>query len=139
MNLIPVGIAGLGKYLPEERITNADLAELVDTSDEWIVQRTGIRERRRVRPGQCSSDLGAEAARSALEDAGVAPEEVGGCYTPAASLGLVGAAQDCFAYALCELGRGRTLEDRITIVFELAQVALHAPGTDGRPAASEER
>ncbi|MHC4851394.1 MAG: 3-oxoacyl-ACP synthase, partial [Planctomycetota bacterium] len=45
-NKLPVGVAGFGKYVPERRLTNADLAELVDTSDEWIVQRTGIRERR---------------------------------------------------------------------------------------------
>ena len=41
--LIPVGIAGLGRYVPERRLTNQDLEKIVDTSDEWIVQRTGIR------------------------------------------------------------------------------------------------
>jgi 3-oxoacyl-[acyl-carrier-protein] synthase III len=74
---IPVSIAGLGKYLPEQRITNTDLEAIVETSDEWIVQRTGIRERRRATPEQASSDLATHAGRMALEDAGVAPEEIG--------------------------------------------------------------
>ncbi len=77
MSLRRAYISGLGKYLPEERVTNADFEKFVDTSDEWIVQRTGIRERRRAAPDQASSDLAREAARMALEDAGVAPEEFG--------------------------------------------------------------
>lgn len=72
-----VGIAGIGRYVPETRVTNKDLEKVVDTSDDWIVQRTGIRERRRASPDQCSSDLATEAARVALADAGVAPEEIG--------------------------------------------------------------
>ena len=72
-----VGIAGIGSYVPERRVTNQDLEKTVDTSDEWIVQRTGIRERRIASPDQCSSDLATEAARMALADAGVAPEEIG--------------------------------------------------------------
>jgi 3-oxoacyl-[acyl-carrier-protein] synthase-3 len=63
-------ITGVGGYLPEEVVTNADLARLVDTSDEWIVERTGIRERRRAAPGQFTSDLAVEAARKALAAAG---------------------------------------------------------------------
>jgi 3-oxoacyl-[acyl-carrier-protein] synthase-3 len=74
---IPCSIAGIGKYLPDDRITNADLEKMVETSDEWIVQRTGISERRRAAPDQASSDLATEAARMALEDAGVGPEEIG--------------------------------------------------------------
>jgi len=72
-----VGIAGIGSYVPERRVTNQDLEMRVDTNDEWIVQRTGIRERRIASPDQCSSDLATEAARMALADAGVAPEEIG--------------------------------------------------------------
>ena len=72
-------ITGLGVSLPENVLTNADLEKLVDTSDEWIVTRTGIRERR-VLPKDSplkASDLGAAAARQALERAGVSPEQVG--------------------------------------------------------------
>ncbi len=76
MNIIPVGIAGLGKHLPEQRITNADLEKIVDTTDEWIVQRTGIRERRRAAETEVASDLATAAARQALEDGGIKPEEV---------------------------------------------------------------
>ena len=74
--LIPVGVAGLGRYVPERRLTNQDLEQLVDTSDEWIVQRTGIRERRIAAPDQVTSTLALAAARSALADARMAPEEL---------------------------------------------------------------
>ena len=63
-------IAGIGHYLPERVLTNAELERLVNTSDEWIVSRTGIRERRIAAPEQASSDLGLEAAREAMADAG---------------------------------------------------------------------
>ena len=77
MKQIPVGIAGLGKYLPEQRITNFDLEKMVETSDEWIVQRTGIRERRKAAAEEFSSTLATNAARMALEDAGVDPSKIG--------------------------------------------------------------
>ena len=70
-------ITGWGTALPDKTLTNADLEAIVDTSDEWIVQRTGIRERRKAAPDQSSGDLATEAAREALADAGVAPEEIG--------------------------------------------------------------
>ena len=69
-------IVGTGSYAPEKVLTNADLEKIVDTSDEWIVERTGIRERHVAGPEQASSDLAVEAARRALAMAGVAPEEV---------------------------------------------------------------
>jgi 3-oxoacyl-[acyl-carrier-protein] synthase-3 len=72
----PVGGVGTGCCVPERRLTNADLERMVETSDEWIVQRTGIRERRIVAPGVASSDLGEVAARRALEAAGVDPGDV---------------------------------------------------------------
>lgn len=71
-----VGIVGLGIYVPEKVMTNADWGKLVDTSDEWIRTRTGIQERRYAVEGQGTSDLGVEAAKKALEDAGMKPEEV---------------------------------------------------------------
>jgi 3-oxoacyl-[acyl-carrier-protein] synthase-3 len=75
-NGITVGLTGLGSYAPERVLTNADLEAMVDTNDEWIVTRTGIRERRIAAPEQAASDLALPAARKALEQAGVAAEEV---------------------------------------------------------------
>ena len=69
-------VAGVGGYLPDEIVSNADLAQFVDTSDAWIVERTGIRQRRRAAPGQASSDLAVEAARRALAAAGRTAAEV---------------------------------------------------------------
>ena len=69
-------IAGLGFYVPEKVLTNRDLEKMVDTSDEWILSRTGISERRIAPKGTGASDLGAKAAIRALEAAGVKPEEV---------------------------------------------------------------
>lgn len=69
-------IAGIGHYAPERVITNADLEKVMDTSDEWIVERTGIRERRFAEGDTGASDLGVRAAEKALQMAGVAPEEI---------------------------------------------------------------
>ncbi|MBI5366130.1 MAG: ketoacyl-ACP synthase III [Planctomycetes bacterium] len=71
-----VGIFGTGAGLPARVVTNADLAKTVQTSDEWIASRTGIRERRLISPGECTSDLAAEAARRALADAGMSPLDI---------------------------------------------------------------
>lgn len=71
-----VGIVGLGIYVPEKVMTNADWEKLVDTSDEWIRTRTGIRERRFAVEGQGTSDLAVEAAKNALKDAGMVAEDV---------------------------------------------------------------
>lgn len=69
MTLIRSVITGCGGYLPETVLTNADLAKIVDTSDDWIVERTGIRERRIAAEGELTSDLGTAAAEQALERA----------------------------------------------------------------------
>lgn len=74
---ISVSIVGTGSYLPERILTNADLEKMVNTSDEWITTRTGIKERHIASPEQAASDLGAEAAKRALEKAKVAPEDIG--------------------------------------------------------------
>lgn len=71
MSLRPAIIAGVGSYVPDRVLSNADLEEIVDTSDEWIVSHTGIRERRIASDEQASSDLGLHASRRALEDAGL--------------------------------------------------------------------
>jgi len=64
-------VLGIGSYLPSRVVTNDELARKVDTTDEWIVQRTGIRERRIAAPGELTSDLARKAATAALNDAGV--------------------------------------------------------------------
>jgi 3-oxoacyl-[acyl-carrier-protein] synthase-3 len=69
-------VRGCGGYLPERVLTNADLAKVVDTSDEWITSRTGIKERRIAAAGELTSTMGAEAARKALADAGMEPEDI---------------------------------------------------------------
>ncbi len=69
-------IAGTGSYVPERRVTNFDLEKLVDTSDEWIRKRTGIRERRVADESQATSALAIEAARGALQRAELSPEDV---------------------------------------------------------------
>ena len=72
----PVHIVGTGSYLPDRVLTNADLEKMVDTTDDWIVTRTGIKERRIASDYMCTSDLGAEAARRAMELAGVREDEI---------------------------------------------------------------
>ncbi len=69
-------ITSLGMYVPPEIMTNADFEKLVDTSDEWIVQMTGMKERHYIGDGEATSDLATRAASEALERAGVAPEDV---------------------------------------------------------------
>ena len=69
-------IAGTGHYVPTRVLSNADLERMVDTSDAWIVERTGIRERRVAGEGQASSDMAAEAAKRAIEAAGLTPRDI---------------------------------------------------------------
>ena len=76
MSTRAVAILGLGAYLPERVVTNDDLAQHLDTSDEWIRTRTGIRERHHAAPDEATSDLALAAARAALDDAGLAPADV---------------------------------------------------------------
>ena len=70
-------IVGTGSYLPEKVLTNHDLAKTVDTSDEWIVTRTGIRQRHIAADGQLASDLALEASKSALAAAGIGADQLG--------------------------------------------------------------
>ena len=76
MSDIPVGILGTGSYVPEKILTNADLTKMVETSDEWIVSRTGIKERRIASKAQAASDLAYEAAIKALKHANLTPEDL---------------------------------------------------------------
>lgn len=75
-SLRPVGIWGVGSYVPERVLTNAHLEQMVDTSDEWIVARTGIRERRIAAPDETTASMSARAAAKALERAGVTADEI---------------------------------------------------------------
>jgi len=69
-------VKGVGGYLPDRIVTNQDLAQIVDTSDEWIVARTGIRERRIAADGELTSAMGVAAAKAALADAGLQPGDI---------------------------------------------------------------
>ena len=71
-----IGIVGVGSYVPERVLTNEDLSKLVETSDEWITERTGIRERHIAEPDQAASDLALPAARQALEQSRLDPAEL---------------------------------------------------------------
>lgn len=71
-----VCITGTGSYLPEQVLTNADLEKMVDTSDEWIRTRTGMRERHLARDDEATSDMAAEAAKRAIEAAGITPDDI---------------------------------------------------------------
>ena len=76
MNVRRAKITAVSHYLPERRVTNKDLEKIVDTSDEWIFARTGIRERRVAEKGQATSDLGAAAAKRLLDNRGLNPAEI---------------------------------------------------------------
>jgi 3-oxoacyl-[acyl-carrier-protein] synthase-3 len=73
----PVRISGLATYVPLRVLTNEDLERMVDTTDAWILQRTGIRERHLVEPGQATSDLAEPASRAAIAEAGLTPADIG--------------------------------------------------------------
>ena len=76
MNVRRVEIKSLATYVPPKLLTNADLEKMVETSDEWILQRTGIKQRHIVEPGVATSDLAAEAAKKAIEKAGLTPDDI---------------------------------------------------------------
>jgi 3-oxoacyl-[acyl-carrier-protein] synthase-3 len=76
MKGIPVGVLGTGMYVPDRILTNQDLEQMVNTNDEWIVTRTGIRERRIAAEDQATSDLAYEAALEAMRNAGIAAEDL---------------------------------------------------------------
>ncbi len=73
---IRVGVAGAGFYLPKKVLTNKDLEKMVDTSDEWITTRTGIKERRIADKDTATSDMAKEASAKAIKDAGLTPEDI---------------------------------------------------------------
>lgn len=69
-------LIGMGSYLPKRVLSNHDLEKMVETSDEWIVTRTGMKERRIAEPDEFTSDMGVKAAKKALESAGIGPEKI---------------------------------------------------------------
>ena len=69
-------ITGIGSYLPDEIVTNADLSKILDTSDEWITTRSGIKQRHRAAQGEATSDLALKAAQAALGDAGITAQDI---------------------------------------------------------------
>jgi 3-oxoacyl-[acyl-carrier-protein] synthase-3 len=75
-HLRTVSITGVGSYVPARVLTNAELEKMVDTTDAWITSRTGIKERRIAAPNEATSDMGVEAARRALANAGVTPDQI---------------------------------------------------------------
>ena len=74
--MLSVGILGTGQALPEKVITNHDLAKMVETTDQWITERTGIKERRQAAPNETTSTLSVQAARRALDMAGLKPTDL---------------------------------------------------------------
>jgi 3-oxoacyl-[acyl-carrier-protein] synthase-3 len=74
--VVKAKIIGTGSYLPERVLSNRDLEQMVETSDEWIVTRTGMKERRLAQPDEFTSDMGAAAAKAAIANAGLQPEEI---------------------------------------------------------------
>ena len=76
MSAIRSIVLGCGGYLPEKVMTNAELSQMVDTSDEWITQRTGIRQRHIAADGELTSDMGTHAAKAALEAARLTPDDI---------------------------------------------------------------
>ncbi|EIW20606.1 MULTISPECIES: beta-ketoacyl-ACP synthase III [Pelosinus] len=95
MNKKCVGIIGLGSYVPQRIMTNKDLEERMDTSDQWIVERTGIHERRVAAENESTSDLAAKAGQKALEDAKISPAEIDLIIVATASPDMVFPATAC--------------------------------------------
>src|SRR2546422_5836564 len=91
-----VSIVGTGSYVPEKRLTNADLSRMVDTSDEWITTRTGIKERRIAAKDELTSDMATRAALQALEQAKVKPENVDLILVATATPDMLFPATACF-------------------------------------------
>ena len=92
-------LAGTGSYVPEKRLTNDDLSKMVDTNDEWIVQRTGIKERRVAGPSESTATLASHAATRALQSAGLEPKHLDLIICGTASPEMVFPSTGCFVAA----------------------------------------
>ena len=91
-------ILGTGRALPEHIVTNDDLAKIVETNNDWIVSRTGIRERRFAREGESLTQFAVEAARRAIAKAGIQPQELGLCLMATVTADCVTPAQSCLVH-----------------------------------------
>lgn len=91
-----VSIVGTGSYVPEKILTNADLSKIVETDDEWIISRTGIKERRIAADDEFTSDMGAKAALAAMEQAGIAGSEIDLILVATATPDMIFPATACF-------------------------------------------
>src|SRR5712692_228053 len=91
-----VSIIGTGSYVPEKRLTNADLSRIVDTSDEWITTRTGIKERRVAAKGEDTSDMATKAALKAIEQAKISAKEIDLILVATATPDMLFPATACF-------------------------------------------
>src|SRR6186997_2796002 len=91
-----VSITGVGSYVPSKVLTNSELEKMVDTTDEWITTRTGIKERRIAAKDECTSDMAARAALKAMEQAGVQAEEIDLILVATATPDMVFPATACF-------------------------------------------
>ena len=94
-----VSIVGTGSYTPERVLTNEDMSQIVDTTDEWITSRTGIKERRIAAKGEYTSDMAAHAARAAMEQAKIAATEIDLILLATASPDMIFPATACFVQA----------------------------------------
>src|SRR2546423_11758790 len=91
-----VSIVGTGSYVPDKVLTNADLSRMVDTNDEWITTRTGIKERRVAAKDETTSDMAAKAALKAIEQAKISPEEIDLLLVATATPDMIFPATACF-------------------------------------------
>lgn len=104
-------ILGTGSYLPARILTNADLEKLVDTNDQWIVERTGIRERHIAAEGEFTSDLATRAARAALEVAGLKPDDIDLLLVATTTPDLVFPSTACIVQSKLGMSNGRPAFD----------------------------
>lgn len=104
-------ILGTGSFLPAHVLTNADLEKLVDTNDQWIVERTGIRERHIAAEGELTSDLATQAARAALESAGLAADEMDLLVVATTTPDLVFPSTACIVQSKLGMTRGQPAFD----------------------------
>lgn len=119
-------IIGVGSYLPDRVLTNEDLEAMVDTSDEWITSRTGIKERRLAEEGEATSDLAVRAARAAMIDAGVIPDDIDMLMLGTSSPDMWFPSTACLVQA--ELGLGCAAYDTMAACTSFV-FAMHAATT----------
>jgi 3-oxoacyl-[acyl-carrier-protein] synthase-3 len=121
-------IAGTGSYLPQRVLTNRDLEAMVETSDEWIVARTGIRERRIAADGELASDMAVHAARRAIEAARIAPADVGLVVCATTTPDMIFPSTACILQAKLGLSGGPAFDVQAVcsgFVYALATAALY--------------